>query len=164
MLIPLVTHNKSLHASRNIVEQAFQIGLFERMAGDAMTIAIQKESKRKPDVNKVRTLEECEEQWQVAEVAKQSQLLGEDTVIAVVDPALRARLKIGQHVQHRELIRGSVSIRKTVVEKIRLRKLGDLHDHSLYMWPENEYDDDLLGIIKYLLTLKDISDQSFAMV
>ena len=161
---PLFTNNKSLHASRKVVEQAFRTDLFERIAGDVMTIAIQEEWKRKPDLDKVRALKECEEQWQFAEVAKQSQLLEDDTVTAIVDPALLAKLETGQHVRHSELSRGSVSIRKAVVEKIRLEKVKGLHDDSLYVWPESKYDSDLLGIMKYLLTLKDISDQSFAIV
>lgn len=161
---PLFTNNKSLHAARGVVEQAFRTGLFDLMAGDAMTIAIQEEWKRKPDPDKVNALKDCEQQWQFATIAELSRLIEDDSVTAVVDPVIIAKLNERKPVRHTELVRGSVSVRKAVAEKIGLCKFHALRDDHLYIWPEKQYDESLLGIMKYLLTLKDISDQKFAMV
>ena len=161
---PLFTNNPSLDAARTVVERAFKTGLFECSAGDAMTVAVEEEWKRKPDPDKVETLSNGEYNWEFAAVAEMSRLIDDDSVTAVVDPALIARLNARERVRHTELIRGSVSLRKAVADKISLGKLDAFRDDRLYVWPENQYDDALLGIMKYLLTLKDISVQKLAMV
>ena len=146
-----------------VVAQAFRSGLFDRPAGDAMTVDVQEEWKRNSARDKVEELWNCELNWEFESVAELSRLIADDTVIAVVDPDLIARLNARERVRHTELIRGSVSLRKAVADKIRLSKLDAFPNESLYVWPADQYDETLLGAMKYLLALNDISDQKFAM-
>lgn len=161
---PLLTGNPALCNSRMVVEEAFKNGLLDRLAGDAMTVAVAEEWKRSSKPAEMGKLHEAEQDWDFATVAELSRLIADDTVTALVDPALVARLKTKERVRYTELVRGSVSIRKSVANKAGLGKLDDLSDDRLYIWPEGQYDDQLLGIMKYLLTLKEMSDQKLAMI
>jgi hypothetical protein len=161
---PLLTANPSLLHSRMVVDEAFRDGLLEWLAGDAMTVAVAEEFKRNSKLAEVKTLHAAEQDWEFATAAELSRLIPDDTVTAIVDPILIARLSAKERVRHTELIRGSVSIRKTIVDKAGLCNLDTLHDDRLYVWPEGQYDAELLGIKQYLLTLKGISDQKLAMI
>lgn len=158
------TPNPALTASRAVVENAFRRGLLERPAGDAITLAVAEEFKRNSQADEVKALHQAEYDWEFATVAEKSRLIDDDSVTALVDPVLIAKLKTRERVRHTELVRGSVSIRKSVSEKAGLCKLDAFRDDRLYVWPENQYDDELLGIMHYLLELKDISDKRYAMV
>ena len=160
----LFTPNPALTASRAVVEDAFRRGLLEHPASDAMTIAVAEEFKRNSQADEVKALQHAEYDWEFATVAKKSRLIDDDTVTAVVDPVLIIKLKARERVRHTELVRGSVSIRKSVTEKAGLCKLDVLRDDRMYVWPENQYDDKLLGIMHYMLELKEISDKKYAMV
>lgn len=74
------------------------------------------------------------------------------------------RLQARELVRHTELVRGSVSIRKTLADKAGLCHLDMIRDDRLYIWPDGHYDHKLLGIMKYMLALKDISDENLAFV
>ena len=161
---PLLTANPSLNNSRMVVEQAFRDNLFDRLASDAMTIAVAEECKRSLNPEDLTKLRTAEQNWEFATVAELSQLVVDDPVTAVVDPILIARLKAKERVRHTELVRGSVSIRKAIAQKAGLCNLDSLQDDRLYVWPEGQYDEKLLGTMRYLLTLKDVSDQKLAMI
>jgi CRISPR-associated endonuclease/helicase Cas3 len=158
------TRNPSLTDSRAIVEDAFRRGLLEKPASDAMTIALVEEFKRNARTTEIEALRDAERDWEFVTVADRSRLIDDDSVTAVVDPVLLAKLRARERVRHTELIRGSVSIRRAVAEKVRLCKLEALRDDRLYVWPEGQYDDKLLGIMQYLLILRDISDEKLAMI
>jgi CRISPR-associated endonuclease/helicase Cas3 len=161
---PQFTRNPALTDSRAVVEAAFHRGLLEKPAGDAMTIAVAEEFKRNTQTLEVEALRDAERDWEFTTVADKSRLIDDDTVTAVVDRVLLAKLRAMEPVRHTELIRGSVSIRRTVAEKASLCQLEALRDDRLYIWPEGQYDDKLLGIMQYLLTLNDISEKKLAMV
>jgi CRISPR-associated endonuclease/helicase Cas3 len=158
------TPNPALTASRAVVENAFRRGLLEQPASDAITVAVTEEFKRNSQADEVKALQQAEYDWEFATVAEKSRLINDDTVTAVVNPVLLIKLRARERVRHTELVRGSVSIRKAVAEKAGLCKLDVLRDDRLYAWPENHYDDELLGIMQYLLTLKEISNEKLAMV
>lgn len=142
----------SLGNSREVVAQAPKH--LESLASEAMTFAVAEECKRGLNLSEVQPVLEAERAWEFVTVSELSQLIEDDTVTAVVDPTLIARLKANERVRHTELVRGSVSIRKAVAQKASLCALESLQHDWLYVWPEGQYDEESLGIMKYLLTLK----------
>jgi hypothetical protein len=82
--------------------------------------------------------------------------------LVLVDRDLIAQLLRREPVQRMNLIRGSVTIRRKMIEKLALRPIP--YRESLYEWPQGLYDTGFLGIMPYILELKKITASGFAMV
>jgi CRISPR-associated endonuclease/helicase Cas3 len=79
-----------------------------------------------------------------ADVAKQFKVIVEETVTVLVDPSVIMKVKSGEKISERDLQRGSVNLRPSILEKLRIntRELPHL---------EGDQYDDFLGYLKQLL-------------
>jgi CRISPR-associated endonuclease/helicase Cas3 len=148
----LFTPNPSLAGSREVVQLAFQQGRWDADLGDLMTWAIEEEWKRFGNDKDARIPRKAEQEWEFSKVAQLSQLIDDDSALAVVDRTLVEQLKQKKPVRHIDLTRGSVSIRKKVIQELALCPLNE--DKQLYEWPDSLYDNNFLGIMRYILEIK----------
>jgi len=81
------------------------------------------------------------------DVAKSFIVILDDTVTVIVDDELKSKLNSGLPVTNRELQRGSVNIRKTVLDKL---KTEDIKDGELFFLADGQYDD-FIGYMRGLI-------------
>ena len=127
-----------------------------------MTWAITEEWKLIANDKKAADPVTLEDGWEFAKVASTVKLIEDDTDLAVVDRDLIARLLRREPVQRLDLIRGSVAIRRKMIEQLALNPIP--YSEHLYEWPEGLYDAGFLGIMPYILTLKKIAASGLAMI
>ena len=89
-----------------------------------------------------KSISKADRKRNFASVAELFKVISEDTITVVVDPALVAKVKSGQTISSRELQRGSVNMRKSVLEK-----LGISTESELPFLTADQYDD-FLGYMK----------------
>jgi CRISPR-associated endonuclease/helicase Cas3 len=156
------TINPSLEQSRRVVELAFKEERWDMNLGDLMTWAIEEEWKLLANDKKATDPQDLETGWEFATVAHTTRLIGDDTAMAVVDRSMVERLHNEKQVNYLDLIRGSVSVRRTVINKLALALIS--YKDDLYEWPEGSYDAGFLGIMPYILDFKAMCDSKLAMV
>jgi Fic family protein len=130
--------------SKSVFEKMIFSGRLSAMSvTEAVTVAFREEYKLRElsanDICKAERLHEFEA------VAQKFRVIDEDTVTVAASQALIARIKAGERVSARELQRGSVHLRRSV-----LARLGLLLDNELPILSANQYDD-FLGYMKSLI-------------
>jgi CRISPR/Cas system-associated endonuclease/helicase Cas3 len=86
---------------------------------------------------------------QFAEVAQKFQVITDETTLVVVDAKLRKMLEKSVPVNAHELQRGSVSLRKSVLDKLSYYEIGGQKD--LLALPDDQYDG-FIGYMKGILS------------
>ena len=84
-------------------------------------------------------------------VKKYGRVIDADTRIVVVDEHLKRQFAERQPVDFQDLLRGSVQLWTTKIEKLRLERLPGRVD--VYVWP-HDYDPDFLGYMAGVLKLQ----------
>lgn len=97
-----------------------------------------------------------EENRQFEEIKKEFNVIDNATATVIIDKDLIRRIELGEKVQYNEIVRNSIQLWFTKIEKIEdminLNIIKDLNEREYYVWNE-EYDTES-GIGKIMLTLR----------
>lgn len=156
------SRNPALDRSIRVVQQAFAQGRWKMTLTDLMTWAIAEEWKQWAKTKEVGELMRLENEREFESVSEKAKLIDEDRALAVVDAALANEIRRGRYVSQSRLSQGSVSIRRTVLERVAPNPIAG--EHELYAWPEGEYDSEFLGIMQYVLKLEDYDRAKLALI
>jgi CRISPR-associated endonuclease/helicase Cas3 len=144
---PAFNHHPAFDSSRRVLKEMLEEGQID---SSVVTEALRRELILKDVGEKVEDLRKSERVLDFPRVAELYQVIDSDTRTVVVDPGLVERLKAGERVPARELLRGSVQIWKLNIEKLRIRQFE--WDEELYYWT-GPYDPDFLGYMEGVLPL-----------
>jgi hypothetical protein len=159
---PWFNRNPALDGSIRVVQQAFAQGKWKMTLTDMMTWAIAEEWKQWAKTKEVVELIRLEKEYAFESVSAKARLIDEDRALAVVDAALAKEIRSGRYVSQSRLSQGSVSIRRSVLEKTKPNPVPG--ERELYLWPDGKYDAEFLGIMSYVLELATYDREGFALV
>ena len=148
---PWFNRNPVLDRSIRVVQQAFGQDKWKMTLADLMTWAVAEEWKQWAKTKEVGELIRMEKELAFESVSVKARLIDEDRALAVVDVALANEIRSGRYISQSRLLRGSVSIRRTVLEKTKPTSVPG--EQELYLWPDGKYDAGFLGIMSYVLEL-----------
>jgi CRISPR/Cas system-associated endonuclease/helicase Cas3 len=148
---PWFNRNPALDRSIRVVQQAFGQDKWKMTLTDLMTWAVAEEWKQWAKTKEVDELIRMEKELAFESVSVKARLIDEDRALAVVDVALANEIRSGRYISQSRLLRGSVSIRRTVLEKTKPTSVPG--EQELYLWPDGKYDAGFLGIMSYVLEL-----------
>ena len=158
---PLLTVHPDFKSSRDVVDDVFRKGMWDRDLTELMTYALDEEFKRKSEEQKIADLMREESAGSYPTVANLTRLITADTRLVVIDAALIKAVREGCRVDHRELVARSVQLWFTKVNTLSLTQIG--HGEELYAW-EYEYDPRFLGIMAGILKLSQVDRDRYAFV
>ena len=148
---PWFNRNPALDRSIRVVQQAFAQDKCKMTLADMMTWAVAEEWKQWAKTKEVDELIRMQKELAFESVSVKARLIDEDRALAVVDVALANEIRSGRYVSQSRLSQGSVSIRRTVLEKTKPTSVPG--EQELYLWPDGKYDAGFLGIMSYVLEL-----------
>jgi len=148
---PWFNRNPVLDRSIRVVQQAFGQDKWKMTLTDLMTWAVAEEWKQWAKTKEVDELIRMEKELAFESVSVKARLIEEDRALAVVDVALANEIRSGRYISQSRLSQGSVSIRRTVLEKTKPTSVPG--EQELYLWPDGKYDAGFLGIMSYVLEL-----------
>ena len=158
---PLLTVHPDFKSSRDVVDDVFRKGMWDRDLTELMTYALDEEFKRKSEEQKIADLMREESAGSYPSVAELTRLITADTRLVVIDTGLINAVREGSRVDHRELVARSVQLWFTKVDELSLTQIG--HGEELYAW-EYEYDPRFLGIMAGILKLSQVDRDRYAFV
>jgi CRISPR-associated endonuclease/helicase Cas3 len=159
---PWFNRNPALDRSIQVVQQAFAQSRWTMTLTDMMTWAVAEEWKYWAKTKEINELVRLENEYAFEKVSTKAKLIDEDRALAVVDAALANEIRGGRYVSQSRLSQGSVSIRRSVLEKTMPNPVAGARE--LYLWPDGEYDAEFLGIMSYVLKLATIDRKGFALI
>jgi CRISPR/Cas system-associated endonuclease/helicase Cas3 len=159
---PWFNRNPALDRSIRVVRQAFEQNKWGMTLTDLMTWAVAEEWKQWAKTKEIDELVRLENEYAFESVSAKAKLIDEDRALAIVDADLAAEICSGKYVSQSRLSQGSVSIRRSVLEKTKPNPVQG--ERELYLWPDGEYDAGFLGIMSYVLKLARIDREGFALV
>lgn len=104
---------------------------------------------------KAKSLIKDEQGMEYPSVSKQCRVIDADTRTVVIDACLAEAIRKGKKISRTELMRYSVQLWATKIDKLQLEPIcpnGDSSGMGIYEWPY-EYDPDFLGYMKGVLKL-----------
>lgn len=158
---PLLTLHPDFESSRDVVEDVFRKGMWDRDLTALMTYALDEEFKRRPEEQKIGGLLQQEAVGGYPTVAALTRLITSDTRLVVIDPGLIGGIRAGGRVDRRELMARSVQLWSRKIDKLALTQIG--YGKELYAW-DYEYDPKFLGIMAGILKLGQIDRDGYAFV
>jgi len=159
---PWFNRNPALDRSVRVVQQAFAESKWRMTLTDMMTWAVAEEWKQWAKTKEVDELIRLENEYAFESVSAKARLIDEDRALAVVDAALAKEIRSGQYVSQSRLSQGSVSIRRSVLEKTKPNPVPG--ERELYLWPDDKYDAEFLGIMSYVLELATYDRAGLALI
>ena len=147
---PMFNQHPGFKDSREVLRKMMEKGELRGDASAVVTEALRQELIRKDVRTKSDELRGCEtgEEW--AAVAQKYRVIDSDTQTVVVDSALVDRLKKGERVPWRVLVRGSVQMWRKKVQSLAL--LPVQQDGEQFYWT-GPYDPEFLGYMAGVLPL-----------
>src|ERR1022692_2220914 len=121
---PLLPAHPDFRHSRDVVEDVFRKGMWDRDLTTLMTYALEQEFKRHSGAQKIAELFGKEGVGSYPEVAKLTRLITSDTRLVVIDPGLIAAIGSGAKVDRHELLAHSVQLWSNKVDKLALNRIG----------------------------------------
>jgi CRISPR-associated endonuclease/helicase Cas3 len=158
---PLLTLHPDFKSSREVVEDVFRKGMWDRDLTALMTYALDEEFKRRPEEQKIGDLLQQEVAGSYPNVAKLTRLITSDTRLVLIDRDLIDAVREGRRVDRRKLMTHSVQLWFTRVNKLALTQIG--YGEEIYAWGY-EYDPKFLGIMAGILRLSQIDRDGYAFV
>lgn len=142
---PLVTQNPDWESAREVLREMLEDeAINDRDASEIVTEAVRAELDLL--VKLVETLTNAEASNNYPEVAKLGQVIDSDTVLVVVDEDLHERLRNGERVDSKTLIRLSVQLRRRTVADRGLVQIPH-RGKEIYAWG-GLYDPEFLGVME----------------
>jgi CRISPR/Cas system-associated endonuclease/helicase Cas3 len=147
---PMFNQHPGFRDSREVLRKMMSKNELRGAASAVVTEALRQELIRKDVRTKSDELLGCEtgEEW--AEVGQKYRVIDADTQTVVVDAALVDRLKKGERVPWRDLVRGSVQMWRKKVQSLALLPVQP--DGELFYWT-GPYDPEFLGYMAGVLPL-----------
>jgi CRISPR-associated endonuclease/helicase Cas3 len=158
----LLTLHPDFNRTRDVVEDIFRKGLWERDLTGLMTYALEQEFKLQSGERKIEELFQKEAVGAYPTVAELTRLISSDTRLVVIDKRLVAAIAGGERVDRRELLARSVQLWFGKISKLALNPIGNGAE-ELYAWGY-EYDPKFLGIMAGVLKLNEIDREGYAFV
>jgi hypothetical protein len=158
---PLLTAHPDFKHSRDVVEDIFRKGMWDRDLTTLMTYALEQEFKRQSGEQKIAELFQREAVGSYPNVAELTRLISSDTRLVVIDPRLIWAIREGIHFDRRELLTHTVQLWSTKIRKLALSQIG--YDSELYAW-EYDYDPKFLGIMAGVLKMNQVERDGYAFV
>jgi CRISPR-associated endonuclease/helicase Cas3 len=158
---PLLTVHPDFKHSRDVVEDIFRKGMWDRDLTTLMTYALEQEFKRQSGEQKIAELFQQEGVGSYPHVAELTRLINSDTRLVVIDPRLISAIGEGAHIDRRELLGHSVQLWSSKIRQLALNQIG--YDSELYAW-EYDYDPKFLGIMAGVLKMNQVERDSYAFV
>jgi CRISPR-associated endonuclease/helicase Cas3 len=159
---PLLNLHPDFRHTREVVEDIFRKGMWDRDLTELMTYALEEEFKRQSGEQRIADLFRREAVGSYPGVAELTRLISSDTRLVVVDRRLIAAITAGERVDHRELMEHSVQLWSSRIRKLALNPIGFGND-ELYAWGY-KYDPKFLGIMAGVLTMNEIDRDGYALV
>jgi CRISPR-associated endonuclease/helicase Cas3 len=150
---PGVTQNPDWKHARRVLEEMLEDdAINDRDPAEVVTEAIRSEL---DDLVKfVETLTRAERNRNYPEVARSGQVIEDDTVLVVVDEALRAKLERREKVDSHTLLRLSVQLRRHRIIERGLAQIPHRHE-EIYAWG-GLYDPNFLGVMEDVFRTDDV--------
>ena len=107
---------------------------------------------------KARQLIKDEQEMEYPSVSEQCRVIDSDTRTVVIDKSVAEAIQRGEKVSRSELLRYSVQIWASKIEKLGLEPViahTGPSDSDLYSWGEYDYDPDFLGYMAGVLKLEE---------
>ena len=158
---PLLTVHPDFKHSRDVVEDIFRKGMWDRDLTTLMTYALEQEFKRQSGEQKIAELFQQEGVGSYPHVAELTRLISSDTRLVVIDPRLISAIGEGAHVDRRELLAHSVQLWSSKIRKLALNQIG--YGSELYAWGY-DYDPKFLGIMAGVLKMNQVERDGYAFV
>ena len=137
-------------ASRRVLAEMLKEGLLERLSpAEAVTEALRREVMREYP-KEAEALKKKERMRDFAYVAENYRVIDAPTRTVVVDRHLIERLRGGDRVQSRDLLRGSVQMWARRLDELKVREFARFPE--LYEWAA-PYEEDFLGYMAGVLPL-----------
>jgi CRISPR-associated endonuclease/helicase Cas3 len=159
---PLLTVHPDFRQTRDVVEELFRKGMWERDLTDLMTYALEQEFKRQSGGQKIEELFQKESVGSYPSVAQLTRLISSDTRLVVIDSDLTTSITNGERIDRRRLLAYSVQLWSNKVRQLALNPLG-YGTEELYAW-SFDYDPKFLGIMAGVLKLNQLDRDGYAFV
>jgi len=147
---PMFNDHPAFKYSREVLTKMVSKNALGGSASVAVTEALRQELILKDVRSKADELRQAEADEEWAGVGQRYRVIDSDTETVVMDQALVERIKAGERVTWRELVRGSVQIWRKKVRDLAIRQLD--RDGELFYWT-GPYDGEFLGYMKGVLPL-----------
>lgn len=152
----LLTDNPSLAVPQRVLEQLFTTGELATATPGALALEAMRLEVTEGGRQRAEDVLNAESGMEYPEVARLLRVIEAQTTLVVVDRSLAQRLRERKAVDPQELVRLSVRILTSKIERKRLPVqllLGDEEDpHAVYFW-DDQYDPDFLGYMAGVLPL-----------
>lgn len=161
----LFRDNPSISISRLALDH-FSLDELNRLHPAELTTCAMRREWNNGAEEKARELIAYEKGMEYPSVGMKCRVIDSDTRSVVIDRALADTIRKGEKISKRELMRYSVQIWATKIEKLALPSIiGNKHsfDSGLFEWI-HEYDSDFLGYMKGALALDDFQAAGGAVI
>lgn len=157
--------NPSLTVSRQALDRFKMEELNLLHPAELATLAMRREWTAGAE-EKAKDLIKHEEGMEYPTVSKDCQVIAADTRTVIIDRSIAVDIENHRKVSRLELIRHSVQIWATKINKLGLKSLilkGNQSDTGLYLWPY-DYDPDFLGYMQGVMKLEEYNAAGGAVI
>jgi len=150
---PIFSENRTFQISIEVFKKLIDgEKLIDKMITEAVTLGFEMECKEKGGLD----LELCksEKLLKFKEVAELFRVIDDDTYTVVADMKLINKIKSKNLISSIELVKGSVNMRKSYIDRLKLNSLEMYGYPELYELAEEQYDLNFLGYMKGLFNLE----------
>jgi CRISPR-associated endonuclease/helicase Cas3 len=149
-------YNPVVSISRHALDHFTLDELNQMHSFELATIAMKREWTSGAE-EKARRLIENEDRMEYPSVSKESRVIDTDTRTVIIDKSIAEAIRKGERVSRVEIMRYSVQIWATKIDKLALEPLthdSESSDSDVYFW-SYDYDPDFLGYMKGVLKLEE---------
>lgn len=150
---PIFSENRTFQISIEVFKKLIDgEKLIDKTITEAVTLGFEMECKEKGGLD----LELCksEKLLKFKEVAELFRVIDDDTYTVVADMKLINKIKSKNLISSIELVKGSVNMRKSYIDRLKLNSLEKYGYPELYELAEEQYDSNFLGYMKGLFNLE----------
>ena len=157
--------NRAMTISRQALDRFTTDELNHMHPTELATLAMRREWTSGAE-EKARLLIKYEEDMEYPSVSKGCRVIEADTRTVIIDKSLAEALRKGEKVSRVELMRYSVQMWASKIEKLRpepLTRRGSSSDSDIYVWPY-DYDPDFLGYMVGVLKIEEFISAGGAVI
>jgi CRISPR-associated endonuclease/helicase Cas3 len=153
-----VTRNPSLSCSERILRDFFEQG--KEISPKLCTEAMKKEIREQN--NFTSQLSDDEKIFSFKTVAKNFQVIDDESQLTVIDRTLTRRIRNFEDVSWQEIQNGSVRIRKNIRERLKIEE--SQRYPGVLLWPDGAKYSPFLGYMEAVLELDDFDKSGYAII
>lgn len=157
VLDSMLSQHPGFTLSRRVLDKLFNDGVIQKLPPHELAKEAMRREVTEGGQNKAKEICVAESEMEYPEVAGLCRVIDSDTRIVVIDPLLVKALHNGKHVGYQELLRHSVQIWASKIDKLPVAPVLESRtrrydSNALYEWKAS-YDSDFLGYMSGLMPL-----------